>query len=75
MTKKDWVDYVPKEIDMDDLIETYVGNLNFDTLLAWADILDVGYDVDMWLDDMWTDCEDELRVEVAQAMTKVGEKN
>lgn len=61
-------------MDMDDLIDQFVSDLDFEVLIIWADILNVEHDEDMWLDDMWTDCEDELRVEVAEAVRKVGEK-
>lgn len=62
-------------MDMDDLIDQFVSDLDFDVLIIWADILNVEHDENMWLDDMWTDAEEELRTEVAEAMRKVGVKN
>lgn len=64
-----------KKMDMDDLIDQFVGDLEFDVLVIWADILGVEHDENMWLDDMWPDSESELRVEVGDAMRKVGVKN
>lgn len=61
-------------MDIDDLIDQFVGDLKFEVLIIWADILNVEHDEDMWLDDMWPDAEEELRTEVAEAMCKVGEK-
>lgn len=59
---------------LEDLIDQFVSDLAFEVLVIWADILNVEHDEDMWLDDMWTDAENELRQEVAEAMGKVGEK-
>ena len=59
---------------MDDLIEQFVSDLDFDVLIIWADILEVEHDENMWLDDMWPDCEAELRTEVGDAMARVGQK-
>ena len=59
---------------IDDLIDQFVSDLEFDVLIIWADVLDVEHDENMWLDDMWTDAENELRVQVGDAMRKVGEK-
>ena len=63
-----------KKMSMDDLIDQFVSDLDFDVLITWADILSVEHDEDMWLDDMWTDAESELRQEVAEAMGKIGQK-
>ena len=62
-------------MDIDDLIDQFVSDLDFDVLIIWADILKVEHDEDMWLDDMWTDAENELRQEVAEAMAKIGRKD
>jgi hypothetical protein len=57
------------KMDMDDLIDQFVGDLAFEVLIIWADILNVEHD-----EDMWTDCESDLRQKVTEAMGKVGEK-
>ena len=57
---------------MSDLATQFVEDLEFDTLLVWADILKVSPDENQWLDDDWPDREDDLRVAVAEAMGKVG---
>ena len=62
------------KMNMDDLIEQFVSDLDFDVLVLWADILEVGHDEQYWLDDMWPDCESELRTQVGDAMARVGEK-
>lgn len=59
---------------MDDLIEQFVRDLDFDVLVIWADILDVEHDEGTWLDDMWPDRGSELRQEVGDAMAKIGQK-
>lgn len=59
-------------MSIDDLIDNFVEELDFDILIAWADILKVRHDEDVWLDDVWPDKEDQLRVEVGDAMAKVG---
>lgn len=61
-------------MDIDDLIDQFIEDLDFEVLIIWADILGVEHEEDMWLDDMWTDCESELRAEVGDAMRKVGKK-
>ncbi len=63
-----------KTMNMDDLIDQFVSDLDFDVLIIWADILDVEHDEGMWLDDMWPDCESELRQQVAEAMVNIGKK-
>ena len=40
-------------MDIDDLIDQFVEDLDFEVLIIWADILDVEHDENMWLDDMW----------------------
>jgi hypothetical protein len=61
-------------MDIDDLIDQFVEDLDFDVLITWADILEVEHDEGIWLDDMWPEKEGELREEVGDAMRKVGEK-
>ena len=63
-----------KKMDMDDLIDQFIGDLEFNVLIIWADILDVKHGEDMWLDDMWPDAESELRQKVAEAMGNIGKK-
>ena len=62
------------KMTLDDLIDQFIEDLDFKVLIIWADILGVEHDEDMWLDDMWPDAENELRVQVGDAMRKVGEK-
>jgi hypothetical protein len=59
-------------MDIDDLIDQFVEDLDFEVLCIWADILNVDHEEEIWLDDMWPDLENELRVEVSDAMRKVG---
>ncbi len=49
-----------------------VEDMEFDVLIAWADILNVPHDEHAWMDDDWTYFENDLRVAVAGAMEKVG---
>ncbi len=49
-----------------------VEDMEFDVLIAWADILSVPHDEHTWMDDDWIDFEDKLRVAVGNAMGKVG---
>jgi len=59
--------------DIEDLIEQFVSDLEFDVLVIWADILGVEVNYPP-TDDMWPDWECELRVEVGDAMARVGKK-
>lgn len=61
------------KMDMDDLIEHFVTDLDFDVLVIWADILNVEVEYPP-LDDMYPDWEAELRQAVGDAMAKVGQK-
>ena len=61
-------------MDIDDLIDQFIEDLDFEVLIVWADILDVEHEENLWLDDMWPELEGELRVEVGDAMRKVGQK-
>ena len=60
-------------MDIDNLIDQFVEDLDFDALCAWAEILDVDVSPPP-LDDMWPDWDSELRVEVGDAMREVGQK-
>ena len=60
-------------MNTENLIDQFVEDLDFDVLIIWADILGVEHEEKSWLDDMWPDKESELRVEVMNAMAKVGE--
>ena len=60
-------------MDIDDLINQFTEDLEFDALVEWAKILGVEINSTP-TDDMWPDWENELRVEVAEAMGKVGVK-
>jgi hypothetical protein len=50
----------------------YVGILSFDSLIVEAENLGVPHDEEQWLDDEWPDKEDALRVEVINALNKLG---
>lgn len=62
------------KMSMDNLIDQFVENLDFDVLIIWADILDVEHEENLWLDDMWPELESELRVKVSEAMAEIGRK-
>ena len=47
-----------------------VDSLDFDRLLLWADIFSVPHYETTWSDDEWPDREDELRVDVVNAINK-----
>jgi len=57
--------------DIDDVIDQFVEDLDFEVLETWAKILEVEVNYPP-LDDMWPDWENELRVEVGDAMRKIG---
>jgi hypothetical protein len=59
------------KLSIDDLIDQFIEDLDFDVLLIWADILEVEVNYPP-VDDMWPDWENELRVEVAGAMRMIG---
>ena len=52
----------------EDLIDQFIEDLDFDVLIIWADTLEVEHDEELWLDDMWPDKENELRVAVGEAL-------
>ena len=59
--------------DVDDVIDDFLDVLNFDAILEWAKLLGVEIDYPP-TGDMWPDWQNELAVEVGDAMRKVGEK-
>ena len=58
--------------DLYNLATQFVEELEFDTLLIWADILGVDCDENQWSDDDWVDRMEELQVAVAEAMVNLG---
>ena len=60
-------------MDKDNAIDNFIDSLDFDGIIAWAYLLDVEVNYPP-IDDMWPDWENELAVEVGDAMRKVGEK-
>jgi len=62
------------KLSIEDLINQFTEDLDFDVLIVWADILGVDHDEKTWLGDMWVEREVDLRNEVAEAMAKVGIK-
>ena len=62
-----------KKLDIDDAIDNFIDCLDYDKVIAWANLLDVEVNYPP-IDDMWPDWENELAVEVGDAMRKVGEK-
>ncbi len=61
-------------MEIDDLIDQFTEDLELDVLVEWAKILEVEVNPPP-LGDMWPDWQNELRVEVAEAMGKVGVKD
>ncbi len=60
-------------MNMDNLIDQFVEDLDFDALKHWASILGVDYE-EPPLGDMYPDWECEIRTEIGDAMAKVGVK-
>lgn len=64
-------------MDIDDFINQFVEDLSIDALAIWADILDVEVNPPP-IDDMYPDFDNELRIEVAEALvnalSKIGNK-
>ncbi len=56
---------------INDLIDQFCDDLDFDALKPWAKKLDITYSAPSF-DDDWPDWEDELRVKLAEAMKGVG---
>ena len=60
-------------MDIDDAIDNFISELDFDHIIAWANLLDVEVNYPP-TGDMYPDWENELAVEVGDAMRKIGEK-
>ena len=58
-------------MDIDDIIDQLVEDIDFDALKDWCAVLSVDYE-EPPLDDMYPDWENELRVEIGDAMRKLG---
>ena len=58
--------------NIDDIIDQFIEDIDFDILIAWAKFLNVEVNYPP-LDDMWPDWECELRVEVGDTMRQIGE--
>lgn len=56
--------------DVDTIVDLVFENIEFENLIDWADWLEVEHDENMWLDDMWPDYEEQLKVDVAEALRK-----
>ena len=61
-----------KKMQMNEFALYFVEDMEFNTLLTWANILAVPHHENYWNDDDEPDKTDELRVAVAEAMEKVG---
>ncbi len=57
----------------EDIVQRFTEDLHFEALEPWCGILGVGYE-EPSTDDMYPDWEMELRIKLAEAMMKVGEK-
>lgn len=60
-------------MQIEDLIDQLVEDMDFDVVKLWAETLGVEVNPPP-LDDMYPDWDNELRVEVAEAMMKIGKK-
>lgn len=60
-------------MDIDDTIDNFIACLDFDHIIAWANLLGVEVNYPP-VSELWPDWQDELAVEVGDAMRKVGEK-
>ena len=60
-------------MDIDTVIDNFVGDLEFESLEKWAVFCDVEVNYPA-TGDMWPDWENELRTEVCEAMGKVMDK-
>lgn len=61
----------PVIMDFDDFIDAFTEGMDFDTVRNWCVTLGVEVN-EPATDDMWPDWENELRVELGDAMAKVG---
>ncbi len=59
-----------RKLDIDDIIDLLLDELDFDAVLRWATVLDVEINYPP-IDDMWPDWQNELTVEVGDAMRGV----
>jgi hypothetical protein len=59
-----------KITDIDGAIDQLLDFIDFDTLIIWADALEVEHDEESWLDDMWPDAQAEIEREVGEALLK-----
>ena len=59
-------DKMPRNII--DIVYEFIDALEFDALIKWADLLGVEHEEKMWFDDEWPDRENNLRVDVGEAM-------
>ena len=60
-------------MNIDDVIDNFISELDFDHMIAWAEFLDIDFELPP-IDDMYPDWEDLLAVEIGEAMRKIGEK-
>ena len=58
-------------MDVDNLIDQFVEDIDFDALKDWCAILSVDYE-EPPIDDMYPDWENEVRTEIGEAMQKIG---
>ena len=58
--------------DIDDIIDQFIEDIDFDTLIKWANFLGVEVNYPP-IDDMYPDWECELKTEVGIVMRKVGD--
>ena len=61
-------------MQMEDLVNQFVSDLDFDVLVGWCDIFGIDHEEEMWLDDDWPDKDMELRGELADKMFDVGNR-
>ncbi len=59
------------KMEMQDFIDQFTEDLQFDALKHWAAVLGIDYE-EPPIDDMWPDWESELRGKIAEGMAKIG---
>ncbi len=57
-------------MNINDFIDQFVDDIDFDALKNWCEIFSIGYEPR--LDDNWPDWEDDIRLAIGEAMKKVG---
>ena len=62
----------PSMFNVTNTIETWVELMEWDTLIAWADILKVEHDESNWFDDTWSEHVSDLRESVTVAILVIG---